>query len=492
ADLFSRVEALPYEPTLKILQEEKTWDDPKGWIEHLESKALGPNIASFIGHSDIRARVMGLDRATNGSRPSESEKNQMIGMLKEAIEAGFLGLSTMTNPWDKLDGDRYRSRALPSTYATWKEYRWFNRVLREEGRVLQSAPNLNTKINILGFFLESAGLFFRKALKTSLISAADPKASPWVPLVFGPITRIVNNLLGANFRWQGLPCPFEVYADGIDLVVFEEFDAGADAMHIADEFERNELMKDQAYRRRFRKDYEKKFAPRIWQRDFYDATIVACPDEGFVGMSIGAVADQKNIHPCDAFLDLVAEYGKRFRWKTVIANHRPQVLRDMQSQPTVQVGFSDSGAHLRNMAFYNFPLHLLRMAKNNPSPGDFIPVERAVQKLSSELADWYGIDAGKLEIGARADIALINPEGLDEELDTYAEAPMPAMDVQRMVKRNDRAVVATIIGGKLAFAEGQFTETYGHESFGRFLRAGEDNRLPTEPERKEDPLAATA
>jgi hypothetical protein len=29
----------------------------------------------------------------------------------------------MTNPWDKLDGDRYRSRALPSAYASWGEYR---------------------------------------------------------------------------------------------------------------------------------------------------------------------------------------------------------------------------------------------------------------------------------------------------------------------------------------------------------------------------------
>ena len=72
-------------------------------------------------------------------------------MLDDALDAGFLGLSTMTNPWDKLDGDRFRSRQLPSTYAKWSEYRRLNRILRARGRVLQSIPNLNTKLNIALF-----------------------------------------------------------------------------------------------------------------------------------------------------------------------------------------------------------------------------------------------------------------------------------------------------------------------------------------------------
>ena len=63
--------------------------------------------------------------------------------------------------------------------------------------------------------------------------------------------------------------PFEVYADGIDLVIFEEFGSGAAALHLQDEVERNELMQDEAYRHRFRKDYERKLGIRVWQRDFY-------------------------------------------------------------------------------------------------------------------------------------------------------------------------------------------------------------------------------
>ena len=494
ADLFARVEALPYEPVRRILGEEKDWDSPQGWADSLDRRPLGPNVASMLGHSDLRAWVMGLDRSTNGARPTADEDRRMVEGLSDALDAGFVGMSSMTNPWDKLDGDRFRSRALPSTFASWGEYGRLHRVLRERGRVLQSAPNLNTKVNMVGFFLASSAWPWRKALKTTLISAADVKASSWLPPLFGPITRLVNGVLRGRLRWQGLPCPFELYADGIDLVVFEEFGAGAEAIHLADEAQRYDLLSTEAYRRRFRRDYEARFSPRIWHRDFHDAHIVACPDEAVVGMSVGAVADARGVHPCDAFLDLVVEHGERFRWKTLIANHRPEVLRKMLAQPSVQVGFADSGAHLRNMGFYNFALHLLRMARDAEAGGPaFLSPEEAVRRVTGEPAEWFDLDAGRLEVGARADLAVVDPAGLDASLDAYHEAPMPNMGVDRMVRRNDRAVRATIIGGRVAFSSGRFADDFERVRYGRFLRAGATQRQPLpEPAAADEPLARTA
>jgi len=480
ADLFSRVEALPYEPVLDILETQKQWQDARGWAQRLEQSALGPNVASMLGHSDVRAHVMGLGRATTpGERPTKDELNRMTALLHDALDAGFLGLSTMTNPWDKLAGSRYRSRSLPSTYATWGEYGAFHRVLRDRGRILQSAPNLNTKVNILAFYFVSAAWWWRKTLKTSLISAADPKASPWLAKLFSGLFHWFNRLLRADLTWQAVPGPFEIYADGIDLVVFEEFGAGAAAMHLADEVERNELLRSEAYRRRFRADFEKKFSPRIWHRDFHDAQIVGCPDPEVVGKSVGQVADERGLAACDVFLDLVVEYGKAFRWKTVLANHRPDVLAKMLSQPDVHIAFADSGAHLRNMAFYNFPLRFLKKVKDAADAGAaFMSMERAVHKLTGELADWYGIDAGALREGHRADIAIIDPDGLDESLEAYHEEDMPEMGIKRMVRRNDRAVQATVIGGRVAFETGGFSEDYGLTRYGRFLRAHTENREP--------------
>jgi N-acyl-D-aspartate/D-glutamate deacylase len=64
-------------------------------------------------------------------------------------------------------------------------------------------------------------------------------------------------------------------------------------------------MQDEAYRRRFRRDYEVKLSPRVWNRDFYQAEIVGCPDASVVGQTFGQVADARGLHPVDAFLDLM-------------------------------------------------------------------------------------------------------------------------------------------------------------------------------------------
>lgn len=489
ADLFSRVEALPREQVVSALDTHKTWSTPAEYIRGLESRPLGPNVACFLGHSDMRTAIMGLGRAVDPDvRPTADEMKRMEAVLADALDAGYLGMSSMTNPWDKVGGDRYRSARLPSTYASWTEYRRFHTILRQRGRILQSAPNITTKYNVFGFFAATAGFGVRKPLKVTLISAADAKASPYLSDALRVSVRWINRLLRGELRWQTVPMPFEVYADGMDLVVFEEFGAGEAALHLADEIERNELLRDDQYRRRFRKDYEKKFSPRVWHRDLYDATIVSAPDSSLVGQSFGTVADQRGIHPVDAFLDLVVEYGRQLRWKTTIANHRPDKLVRLASDDNVHVSFADSGAHVRNMAFYNFALCYLRMIVDSHHAGrPVLPLGKAVRKVTGELADWYGIDAGHLREGSRADIAIVDPAGLDSSLDEYHEAPMDMMGgLRRMVRRNDRAVRATIISGEVVYRDGQFADGFGRtRRHGSFLPVGETVRPPKQQGRRE-------
>src|SRR5262249_18857552 len=140
--------------------------------------------------------------------------------------------------------------------------------------------------------------------------------------------------------------------------------AGRAVLHLVDELERKQLMQDPEYRRRFRADYERRFSPRVWHRDFYDAEIVACPDASACGKTFGAVADARGVHPVDAFLDLVVEHGTKLRWRTTIANHRPGEIARMIKEPSALIGFADSGAHIRNMAFYSFPLKMLKLVRD--------------------------------------------------------------------------------------------------------------------------------
>ena len=115
------------------------------------------------------------------------------------------------------------------------------------------------------------------------------------------------------------------------------------------------------------------------------------------------------------------------------------MLKRLARDPGIQMGFSDAGAHLRNMAFYNMGLRLLRHVRDAEKAGKpFMTVEQAVHRLTGELADWYRIDAGHLRIGDRADVVIIDPERLDESLDDYAEEQVEQYGgLSRMVNRND-------------------------------------------------------
>jgi N-acyl-D-aspartate/D-glutamate deacylase len=139
------------------------------------------------------------------------------------------------------------------------------------------------------------------------------------------------------------------------------------------------------------------------------------------------------------------------------------------------MGFTDSGAHLRNIAFYNAPVRLLRRVVEAERAGrPFMTIEHAVHRVTGELGAWFGIDAGSLRIGDRADVAVIDPAGLDASVDGYHEAPIAEFGgLSRMVNRSDRAVTLTIIGGRPVFADGAFVPGYGTQfRVGGFLRPG--------------------
>ena len=295
SDIFTRVETVPRENVLPILKKNKTWNSPKQWVDFVDQQPLGPNLISFLGHSDLRTGVMGLKRATEKSeRPTATEMKKMEDILTEALDEGFLGLSSMCLTWDKVDGDREWSKSLPSTYAKWREVSRLNNQLRKRNRVHQGAPNAANPLQIFQYLKETLGLL-RKPLKTTLITLIDLRGNPTVRPMGQIVSRLVN-WLGGNFRWQVLPTPFTVYADGIDVVFFEEFGAGEMALDLKDQVERNDLLKDESYRRDFRKFYGEKLSPRVWQRDFGDAIILECPDQSVVGKNFAEIAQARNIH----------------------------------------------------------------------------------------------------------------------------------------------------------------------------------------------------
>lgn len=472
SDIFTRVETVPRDKVLPIVKKCKSWRRPQEWVDYVNQLPLGPNLISMLGHSDLRVSVMGLMRATDQTEtPTETESAEMEALLEEALDAGFLGLSTMRLTWDKLDGDRAWSKSLPSTYAHWREISRLLKIVRRRGRVHQGAPNAATPLQIFDYIGESLGLF-RRPLKTTLISQMDLKGSRYLNFLTR-LSSFTANLLRGDFRWQVLPTPFTVYADGIDIVFFEEFGAGEMALDLKDQIARNELLKNEEYRRNFRKFYGEKLSPRVWQRDFGDATILACPDRSLVGRNFAEVANSKGLHVVDLFLDLVVEYGTKLRWFTTVGNHRPEVLKKMVKSPKSLLTFSDAGAHIRNMAFYNLPLRLLKLVKETQDDDrPFMSIEQAIYRMTGDQAQWFGIDAGRIRKGDRADIVILDPNGLAQDLEQVCWDDMENFDIQRLVNRNPGLVKYVVINGKIAVEDEIVQPELGRErGYGQFLPA---------------------
>jgi len=155
-------------------------------------------------------------------------------------------------------------------------------------------------------------------------------------------------------------------------------------------------------------------------------------------------------------------------WRTTISNHRPAILRRLARSPGIQLGFSDAGAHVRNMAFYSFPLRMLRFVRDH----QVMPIEKAVQKMTRQTAEWLGLDAGSLAPGAWADVAVIDPEKLKTGLSDPIEQYDPRLGgAMRMVKRSDGVVRQVLVGGRVAFEDGQFADDFGRQRYGRLLRS---------------------
>ena len=259
----------------------------------------------------------------------------------------------------------------------------------------------------------------------------------------------------------------------MDLVIFEEFAAGTEAMHLAHLGERAELLKDPDYRKRFKKEWSALFSPRVYHRNFRHTTIKACPNPELVGQSFYELAKSRGQHEVDLFLDLCAEYGKDLRWYSTIGNDRLKPLEYITQHPDILIGFSDAGAHLRNMAFYNYPLRFLKLARDAHNRGDsFIPIEKAIHRLTGEVGEWFRVDAGILKKGSRADIAIVDPEGLDDRLEESHEEVIEAYGgMKRMVRRNPKAVPYVLINGQLAVENGLPTKALGRQKMGHVLKA---------------------
>ena len=512
-DCFTRVENIP-KSVLRKCAETMTWDNPEDYLKHFENLNLGPNIAAFVPHSMLRIEVMGLD-ASISRAPTELELQKMEQILEGAMELGYLGLSTDGLPFHYLSNDPHTDKRIPTQFASFKELRRLLNVVRKYDRVWQTTPIIENRLKALFYFTLTSGRLFGKPLKTSALSAMEMTAAPNSSKLFLGVAKLLNSkLLDGRLHFQALGTNFRVWSDGIVSPLFEELSSTAELIALEyDDFEgRKRLMHDPEWVERFRKEWRHgrtgdDFASWKAKRGLPDSLVIREPEklifdgapcsewdgESFADVMARAQkfqAGDSSVARSDAereafekielplnddadfALHMLRSYDKSFRFYADVANAENRSTLEFLLHENTLPGFNDSGAHITNMAFFDSNLMSLKLAKEQ---GEDV-VAKVVKRLTKDPADTFGLDAGSLAIGSRADMVLINPEAFDgwEPDQTRELVYREIFEHEQMVNRPVGIVDSVYISGELAWiGESGPGEALGAKPLGQYLLSGE-------------------
>jgi len=496
-DCFTRVENIPKSVLRKVV-DRIDWDSTGGYLEHLEGLPLGPNVVPLIPHSMLRVEVMGTAAAVS-REPTREELARMCALLEQAMQQGFAGFSTDAIPFHYLANAPHTDKRIPAQHATLGELRTLLKVVRGRDRVWQCTPDASNRVaTFLRFFLTSGRLFGRP-LRTSALTAVDLTHERNTWKLFPLIANLLNSpLVNGRFHFQVLATPFRMYAEGAICPIFEEFASSRQLMacDIDDAGARRRIMASDAFGELFVREWHDAGAVSTFNRDLDALTVERCPVAEWQGETFGAIYRRLQefqsgrreaarseverealasfpdpIGREGAFLlHLVRRYDRDLRWWFTVANDRPEVLEQLLFHPHMLPGFNDSGAHLINLAFFDGNLLTLQVAQRR----SLEQVARAVRRLTREPAEFFGVDAGRLDVGAQADLVLIDPEAL-RAYDTDASRRMVYRDVfehEQLVNRSDGVVSAVFIAGEQVWDGREFGPALGTRKLGRPLTAG--------------------
>ena len=509
-DCFTRVENIP-KPVLQKCVDAVHWSDTAAYLDHFADIPLGPNIGVFVPHTMLRVEVMGL-RDSISRAPTEAELARMEALLAEALDQGYLGMSTDGLPFHYLANAPHTDKRIPTQYASFGELKRLLQVVRERDRVWQTTPIIEHRARGLLYFLLTSGRLFGKTLKTSALTAVRLVLAPNAARAFLGFAALVNSrLLKGNIHFQALGTNFRLWSDGIVSPLFEELESTSKL--IAREYEdragRLALLNDPQFIAEFRRDWHHGRRGRnlahlkarlglpdiLVVRELFRMMFDGAPVPDWEGESLQAVYDRLDRYqrgyrdnarsdaereafdafPCpivddaEFMLHMMRAYDKGFRFWVDVANKDREGVLPLLLDKNTLPGFNDSGAHITNMAFFDANLTSLKLAQQD----SLATVSAMVRRLTSEPAAFFGLDVGSLEIGAQADIVLIDPEAL-RRWDDNASRQFVYRDLfehKQLVSRSDGVVSQVLIRGEPVWQGGEFTAALGRETLGRALRA---------------------
>lgn len=341
-------------------------------LEQIES-GLSINVGELLGHNTLRLHVMGQPRSA-----TRSDIVSMQSVLAEFLQAGWLGLSVGLN---YPEAQRYSVEELESLAQVLSQYdRPLTCHIKDQGAHILEAMDEVLEVS------ERAG-------NRVLISHLRPLSTKPGHLV---------SEIEARFERFPQAC-FDVYpyVSGCTYLglIF-------DILFHSEVTESNQLP--------FSEVEDSVAAFSIL--GFQDLHIIAHSNEAYRNQTIADLARELGVRPGK----MVQEIYLQDRECICLFNNTtaPETLDQLIRHPRCMLG-SDGWLHdttfegaCHPRAYAAFTRFLCRYVRDG-----HVPIEAGLKKITSQPADFFGLEAGHIEVGARADVVLFSLAELKENAD---------------------------------------------------------------------------
>jgi N-acyl-D-aspartate/D-glutamate deacylase len=436
------------------------WESFSQYLDVLDGRRWSVDVATQLPHGPLRAYVMG-DRAVTREPATSADIAEMARLATAAVEAGALGFTTSrTLGHTALDGT-----PVPGTFAADDELLALAKAVRDGGGgVFEVAgagivpaddpATVARELDWIGRMASETGLTASFIL---LQQHADPRrwereleaAAGWrdrgaavVPLVAG---RPFGVLLGWDVRHPFRLRPsYEAVrhlplADRVEelrrpgvrrRILAEEPSAGTELEQLVQQGLLGIL--PQCYVLAGAPDYEP-------------------PPEQSLGALAAASGAGIEAIAYDALCRDGGEGMLLFPMFNYADGDHAALLAQFQD-PVAVLALGDAGAHCGAICDASIPTYLLTHWVRDRTRGPRISLEDAVRRLTSQTADLYGFaDRGRIEVGLRADLNVIDTAGLELHAPGVVH-DLPAGGTR--ILQGATGYRATIVAGELTRRDG--------------------------------------
>lgn len=375
-----------------------TWTTLGQYLETVERRGIGPNVASFVGAPAVRTYVLG-ERNVD---PTPQQLEQMKALVHTAMEEGALGVTTMLIYAPASFAKTPELLALASESARCGGI--YTAHMRSEGDRIEAA--VQETIDIARTSGAPAEIYHLK------LAGRDN---------WGKLDRVVGMVEAARSSGVRISANMYTYtagATGLDAAMPLWVQDGGLESWIA-------RLRDPAVRAKV--IAEMKVAhPPDWE-NLYSAAgpegvlLLAFKNpklKPLTGKTLSEVAKSRGVTPEDAAVDLVIEDGSRVGVAYFLMsedNVRRQVALPWVSFGSDEQGAAPEGVFLLSAAHPRAYGNFARVFAQYVRKDHVITVEEAVRKLAALPADNLSItDRGRLKKGYFADVVVFDPDRIQD------------------------------------------------------------------------------